>query len=129
MNEIPFARRPPPTWQPGTYAILVTDFRAMTTLTGGVQAEVRLDVRLTVDHPGPGFADDISSVMSYEDIIVELRRLCAEATGTDAQRLAEAVSERLMALPKVRGLRVGVAFPSAGGSGSLAGIEIVRGLA
>lgn len=129
MNEIPFVRRPPPTSQPGTYAILVTDFRAMTTLTGGVQAEVRLDVRLTVDHPGPGFADDISSVMSYEDIIVELRRLCAEATGTDAQRLAEAVSERLMALPKVRGLRVGVAFPSAGGSGSLAGIEIVRGLA
>lgn len=129
MNEIPFVRRPLPTWQPGTYTILVTDFRAMTTLTGGVQAEVRLDVRLTVDHPGPGFADDISSVMSYEDIIVELRRLCAEATGTDAQRLAEAVSERLMALPKVRGLRVGVAFPSAGGSGSLAGIEIVRGLA
>lgn len=102
-----------------SYAILVEGFRA--TLAG---TETVVDLRLTVAHPGPDFADDISSVMSYEGVIDILRRLSAETTGMATPRAAaEHAARQLRTLPKVRAARVRLTQPQLNG-GSL-GCEVV----
>jgi 7,8-dihydroneopterin aldolase/epimerase/oxygenase len=89
---------------PETYAILFEGFRAR---LGGEGPEAGFDVRLDVLHPGPGFADDLASVMSYEDVIDALRRVCADspADAVPADLARDAV-RRLAALPKVRSVRL-----------------------
>lgn len=102
-----------------TYAILIEGFHA--TLAG---ARAVVDLRLAVTHPGPDFADDISSVMSYEGVIDILRRLEAETTDQHSPRdVAEHAARQLRTLPKVREARVRLTLPQPNG-GSL-GCEVV----
>lgn len=104
-----------------TYTILLRDFTAPVRLAGGAQATVRIELALTVPHPGPGFPDDISAVMSYEDIVVALRALCAETAAAEAAALAERAAAAALANPVVLKACATVALP-----GSEATIERTR---
>jgi dihydroneopterin aldolase len=92
---------------PATYTILLRDFTASVRLSGTrLRRQARLGLELTVNHPGPGFPDDIAAVMSYEDIINGLRRLCAVQTFVGADDLAGQAASLCMTGPKMRRARV-----------------------
>lgn len=95
-----------------TYTIIIKDFTAPV-LLGGVPGSARISLTLDVLHPGPDFADDIGAVMSYEDIVVGLRRLCAglplPAAAADAGRLlADRTLDLCCDYPRVRRVQVQV---------------------
>lgn len=81
----------------------------LTIVVGGFRARARgdgdtllVDVRLVVDHPGEGFADDIGSVVSYEDAVEALRTLDREGFP----RRAEDAASRLATLGAFRSIIV-----------------------
>jgi len=93
-----------------TYTIIIKDFTAPVRL-GGTPGSARIGLTLDVLHPGAGFADDISAVMSYEDIVVGLRRLCAgldlPAAAAEAGRvLADRTLDLCCDYPRVRRVQV-----------------------
>ncbi|CAO3433948.1 dihydroneopterin aldolase [Azospirillum doebereinerae] len=117
--------------QPGgatlTYTILVRGFTATVALAGRPgRPTARIDLTLTVAHPGAGFPDDIAAVMSYEDIVEELRRLCAEAPIPGPDYLAERAADLCLTHAKVQRVRVDVELPSATAEGAGAGASITR---
>lgn len=117
--------------QPGgaplTYTILVHGFTAAVALAGRADRPlVRFDLTLTVTHPGPGFPDDIAAVMSYEDIVEDLRRLCAEADVPGADYLADRAASLCLSHDKVRQVRVDVAVPAATREGMASGAGLTR---
>lgn len=84
---------------PSTYRIVLRDY--VTTLAIGVHdhehgrhQRVRINIELTVRHPGPGFRDDIAAVLSYEDLVAGLERL----PETPHIKLLETLAERLLDL-------------------------------
>lgn len=79
----------------------------------GCGGEGRIDVQLRVLHPGRQFRDDISAVMSYEDVVTGLRRLCARTRTPDPAALALQVSDLCLSFPRALGGRVAVAIDSA----------------
>lgn len=92
-----------------SYAILLKEFRAPLSCGG----EARIDAELRVLHPGRQFRDDISAVMSYEDVVVGLRRLCARAAVPDPARLAAQVGDLCLSFPRVLSGRAAVAIGDA----------------
>lgn len=117
--------------QPGgaplTYTILVRDFTAAVAIAGRAdRAQVRFDLTLTVTHPGRGFPDDIAAVMSYEDIVEDLRRLCRESNVPGADYLADCAAELCLSYAKVRRVRVDVTIPAADSGGPSAGASLTR---
>ena len=117
--------------QPGgaapTYTILVRGFTATVALAGRPgRSTARIDLTLTVVHPGSGFPDDIAAVTSYEDIVEDLRRLCAEEAIPDAQYLAERTSALCLAYDKVQRARVDVELPSTAADGAGTGASVTR---
>lgn len=111
----------------GSYAIFIKDL--VLPFQIGVHAHeqgrcqrVRINAELEVCHPGPGFADEISAVVSYEGLVLGIHRL-AEVGGH--VRLVETLAERILALclapPQVRSCRVTVekldVFPDAAAVG------------
>lgn len=88
------------------YTILISTFRAPLRLSPDTLGTARIDLELDVPHPGPGFADDIASVMSYEEVVRGLRALCDETPHADARCLAEAVAALALSFPCVRQVRV-----------------------
>lgn len=118
--------------QPGgaplTYTILVRGFAAAVALAGRTdRPDVRFDLTLTVTHPGPGFPDDIAAVMSYEDIVEDLRRLCAESNVSGAEYLADRAADLCLSHAKVRLVQVDVTIPAADSGDSAAGTSLTRG--
>lgn len=96
-----------------TYAILLRDLVAPLPGAaggGGVPPTARLTARLTARHPGRQFADDIAAVLSYEDIVVDLRRLCALSLAPDPAALALAAADSALTHPDVRVAEVEVAI-------------------
>ncbi|MBK1839988.1 hypothetical protein JHL17_21510 [Azospirillum sp. YIM B02556] len=117
--------------QPGgaplTYTILVRGFAASVALAGRAdRAQVRFDLTLTVTHPGPGFPDDIEAVMSYEDIVEDLRRLCRESNVPGADYLADRAADLCLSHGRVRRVQVDVTVPAADSSDSAAGTSLTR---
>jgi 7,8-dihydroneopterin aldolase/epimerase/oxygenase len=117
--------------QPGgatlTYTILVRGFTAPVRLVGrGGPITASFDLTLTVAHPGQGFPDDIAAVMSYEDIVEELRRLCAEQSISGPDYLAERAADLCLAHAKVQRASVDVELPSATEDGAGTGASITR---
>ncbi|MGF7177842.1 dihydroneopterin aldolase [Azospirillum doebereinerae] len=117
--------------QPGgatlTYTILVRGFTATVALAGRPgRPAVRIDLTLTVTHPGAGFPDNIAAVMSYEDIVEELRRLCADETIPGPDYLAERAADLCLTHAKVQRVRVDVELPSTAAEGAGAGASITR---
>ncbi|CAO3435201.1 hypothetical protein [Azospirillum endophyticum] len=117
--------------QPGgaplTYTILVRGFAAAVALAGRADpAQVRFDLTLAVTHPGPGFPDDIASVMSYEDIVEDLRRLCRESDVPGADYLADRAADLCLTHDKVRRVQVDVTIPSVDSDDSSAGTSLTR---
>lgn len=109
-----------------TYTIFLRDFTAPVVLRGeNEQRSAQFNVRLTVDHPGAEFADDIAAVMSYEPIVLDLRRLCADENPTGVEELAERAAAICLKQRKVHSVRVEVELPSHG-SGAMAGITVSR---
>lgn len=117
--------------QPGgsalTYTILVRGFTAPVRLVGRTgAATARFDLTLTVSHPGRGFPDDIAAVMSYEDIVEGLRRLCAEDGISGPDCLAERAAALCLAHSKVQRASVEVELPSAQCEGAGIGASVTR---
>ncbi|MDW5532828.1 MULTISPECIES: hypothetical protein [Azospirillum] len=117
--------------QPGgaplTYTILVRGFAATVALAGRTdRPEVRFDLTLTVTHPGPGFPDDIAAVMSYEDIVEDLRRLCGECDVPSADYLADRATDLCLSHAKVRRVQVDVTIPALDSGGPTAGASLTR---
>ena len=117
--------------QPGgaplTYTILVRGFAAAVALAGRTdRPEVRFDLSLTVTHPGPGFPDDIAAVMSYEDIVKDLRDLCAKSTVPGAEYLADRAADLCLSHAKVRRVQVDVTIPAADSRDPAAGASLTR---
>lgn len=111
----------------GTYTILLRDFSATVALAGRPgRPPVRISLRLTVTHPGPGFADDISAVMSYEDIVEDLRRLCAAETVPGPELLAERTADLCLSHAQVLTAQVEIELPSLFDPDVGAGISLTR---
>lgn len=109
-----------------TYTIFLRDFTAPVMLRGeDKQRPAHFNVTLTVSHPGPGFQDDIAAVMSYEPIVQDLRRLCAEQTPSGAEELAEHAAHLCLKQPEVRSVQVEVRLPEQA-SGTIAGFTVTR---
>ena len=82
-------------------------------------------MRLTVAHPGADFPDDIVAVMSYEPIVEDLRRLCADERPTGAEELAERAASLCLKQPDVRSARVEVELNEQS-TGAVAGVTAFR---
>lgn len=100
-----------------TYTIFLRDLVAPLPRAGsasGPGPSARLTARLEALHPGRQFADDIAAVLSYEDVVVDLRRLCAHAATPDPAALALAAADRALTHPDVRSVEVEISItPSA----------------
>lgn len=119
-------RRSAPGGAAPTYTIFLRDFSAPVLLRGEeAQRPAHFDVRLVVTHPGPDFPDDIAAVMSYEPIVQDLRRLCADERLPGVEELAERAASLCLKQPKVCSVRVEVQLPDQT-SGSVAGVTVSR---
>lgn len=118
--------RPSPGGAGPTYTIFLSDFSAPVAL--GAEAAPRpahFNVRLSVAHPGSGFADDIAAVMSYEPIVQDLRRLCGGERLSGVEELAERAAALCLKQPEVCSARVEVELPDRT-SGAMAGVTVFR---
>ncbi|WP_200477052.1 dihydroneopterin aldolase [Azospirillum brasilense] len=110
-----------------TYTILLRDFTATVSLAGRPdRSTVRISLELKVSHPGVSFSDDITAVMSYEDIVEDLRRLCAQESVPGPDYLANCTADLCLAHPKVRRARVDVELSSPRPDTVGAGVTIIR---
>ncbi|WP_353859557.1 hypothetical protein [Azospirillum formosense] len=110
-----------------TYTILLRDFTATVSLAGrSGRPTVRISLELKVSHPGVSFPDDITAVMSYEDIVEDLRRLCAQEAVPGPDYLADRTADLCLAHPKVRHVRVDVELSSPFPDTAGAGVTIIR---
>ncbi|WP_051340614.1 hypothetical protein [Azospirillum halopraeferens] len=90
-----------------TYTIFLRDFAAPVAERGREGRRVaRITIELTVQHPGAGFPDDITAVMSYEDIVQDLRDLCARTPVAGPGDLAERAAALCLSRSRVH--RAGV---------------------
>lgn len=120
-------RRPSDPGRNATYTILLRDFGATVAVVGrDGRPPVRISLRLTVTHPGPGFPDDIAAVMSYEDIVEDLRRICAEETVPGPEHLAERAADICLSHVQVKVAEVEVELPSPDPAVAGAGATITR---
>lgn len=87
----------PPARRDDAYKILLRDFQAQT----ADGRRLRLDLDLETCHPGRHFRDDISAVMSYEDVVVGLRRLCARNFNDDLNVFAQNIGDLCLSFPRV----------------------------
>lgn len=119
-------RRPASPGAAPTYTIFLNDFSAPVWLAGdGAPRPAHVDLRLTVTHPGAGFADDIAAVMSYEPIIQDLRRLCADERPANAEALAERAASVCLKQAQVVSARVEVTLTGRA-DGAVAGVTLFR---
>lgn len=126
MVDQSFQRRPAPGGAAPTYTIFLRDFTAPVALRGeDTGRPAHFNVRLMVAHPGPDFADDIAAVMSYEPIVQDLRRLCADERLSGVEELAERAAALCLKQPKVYSVRVDVELPEHA-SGAVAGVTVSR---
>ncbi|MCW2243445.1 hypothetical protein [Azospirillum canadense] len=110
-----------------TYTILLRDFTATVSLAGRPdRTTARINLELKVSHPGRDFPDDIAAVMSYEDIVEDLRRLCAEDAVPGPDYLADRAAVLCLAHAKVRRVRVDVELSSALPDMTGSGVSITR---
>lgn len=110
-----------------TYTILLRDFTATVSLAGRPdRTTARINLELKVSHPGRGFPDDIAAVMSYEDIVEDLRRLCAEDAVPGPDYLADRAAALCLAHARVRRVRVDVELSSALPDMTGSGVSITR---
>lgn len=127
MVDDTLQRRPAPGGAAPTYTIFLRDFSAPVVLRGEeAQRPAHFNVRLTVAHPGPDFPDDIAAVMSYEPIVQDLRRLCADERLPGVEELAERAASLCLKQPKVCSVRVEVGLPDHA-TGAIAGVTLSRG--
>ncbi len=111
----------------GTYTILLRDFTAIVSIAGrSERCPVSISLELKVSHPGQGFPDDITAVMSYEDIVEDLRRLCAEDAIPGADYIADRAAALCLTHDKIRRVRVDVELPSLRPDTAAAGVSITR---
>lgn len=99
-----------------TYTIFLRDFAATVAEQGrDGRRPVRISIELAVLHPGAGFPDDITAVMSYENIVQELRDLCAGTPVTGPEDLAERAAALCLTRGQVRHAAVSVEIGEGGG--------------
>ncbi len=83
--------------------------------------QVRINVELTVSHPGRGFRDEITAVVSYEGLVDGIRSVAADGHIKLIETLAERIGDLCLADPRVVRAEVGVekleVFPDAASVG------------
>ena len=83
--------------------------------------QVRINVDLTVRHPGPGFRDEIASVLSYEGLIHDIRAIAADGHIKLIETLGERIADLCLADARVGAAEVKVekleVFPEAAAVG------------
>lgn len=91
---------------PDTYVIAIRGFVAPFQIgvyahERGRRQRLRIDLRLTVERPGPRFRDDVTTVLSYEGLVQALEGL---STGPHIQLLeclADRIGDLCLADPRV----------------------------
>lgn len=82
---------------------------------------VRINVELTVRHPGPGFRDEIAAVLSYEGLVDGIRRVAQVGHIKLIETLADRIADLCLADDRVFGAEVRVekleVFPDAASVG------------
>ncbi len=83
--------------------------------------QVRINVELTVRHPGPGFPDEIAAVLSYEGLVEGIRGVARDGHIKLIETLAERIGELCLEDPRVSTAEVRVekleVFPDAASVG------------
>ena len=83
--------------------------------------QVRINVELWVRHPGAGFRDEITSVLSYEGLIHGIRAIAAEGHIKLIETLGERIADLCLADARVGAAEVKVekleVFPDAAAVG------------
>jgi dihydroneopterin aldolase len=109
-----------------TYRILLRDLVVLASI--GVHdhehrqpQSVRINVDLTVHHPGPGFRDEIAAVLSYEGLVDGIRRLARAGHIKLIETLAERIADLCLMDERVLGAEIQVekleVFPDAASVG------------
>lgn len=109
LGTVPRGARP--VRGPAFYTIFLRDFVAAS--PADEAGALRVNVELKVRHPGPGFADDIASVMSYEDVVSGIRRLTQDRLTHEGpvdglETLASGIGDLCLVDPRVEGAQVRV---------------------
>lgn len=126
-NDTDSRRADPASDTSATYTILLRDFTATVSLADRPDpATARINLELKVSHPGRGFPDDIAAVMSYEDIVEDLRRLCAEDAVPGPDYLADRAAALCLTHARVRRVRVDVELSSPLPNVMGSGVSITR---
>ncbi len=92
----------------------------------GRRQRVRVNVDLDVHDSGPSRGDTVSSVVSYENIVVDVRSLIAEGHINLIETLAERIAEKCLRNPQVVAARVRVEKLDVFTEAASVGIEIER---
>ena len=83
--------------------------------------QVRINVELTVRHPGPGFRDEISAVLSYEGLVEGIRGVARDGHIKLIETLAERIGDLCLVDERVLSAEVRVekleVFPDAASVG------------
>lgn len=92
----------------------------------GKAQRVRINVELAVADDGAPLNDDVSRVLSYEDIVNGIRRLTDGPHINLVETLAEQVADLCLADHRVRIVRVRVEKPDVFAEAAGVGVEIER---
>lgn len=93
----------------------------------GRRQRVVVNVELTIAEPDAAHLDRISSVVSYENTVDEIRRLADKEHVNLVETLAERIAALCLADRRVRHARVRVDKPDVYDGATSVGVEIERG--
>ncbi len=77
----------------------------------GRRQRLRIDLRLTVERGQPRFADDVTTVLSYEGLVLALEKLADGPHTQLLERLADRIGDLCLADPRVVEAEVSIEKP------------------
>ena len=89
--------------------------------------QVRINVELTVRHPGPGFRDEIASVLSYEGLVEGIRAIARDGHIKLIETLAERIAELALTDERVLAAEVRAEKLEVFADAASVGVVIARG--
>ena len=89
--------------------------------------QARINVELTVRHPGPGFRDEIASVLSYEGLVEGIRAIARDGHIKLIETLAERIAELALTDERVLAAEVRAEKLEVFADAASVGVVIARG--
>lgn len=122
LGSVPHGVRP--IRGPASYTIFLKDFVAR----AGQADALNVNVELKVHHPGPAFADEIASVMSYEGVVDGIRRLTRDPLTIGLDELAREIGDVCLEDERVEKAKVRVEKSGAASDAAALGVflEVTR---